>query len=58
MLSKVVPATHFLVIIRGVMLKGNGFGELWRELAILIAIGLFFMAIAVKRFNLKLNVKR
>ena len=56
-LSYALPATHFLVIVRGVMLKGSGPGDLWMHLAALGAIGLVLMALAVKRFSLKLAVK-
>ena len=56
-LSYILPATHFLVIVRGVMLKGSGPGDLWVHLAALGAIGLVLMALAVKRFSLKLAVK-
>ena len=56
-LSYALPATHFLVIVRGVMLKGSGPGDLWVHLAALGAIGLVLMALAVKRFSLKLAVK-
>jgi ABC-2 type transport system permease protein len=56
-LSYVIPATHFLVIIRGVMLKGSGAAELWAHLVFLAAIGIVLMALAVKRFSLKLGGK-
>ena len=56
-LSYVIPATHFLVIIRGVMLKGSGAAELWAHLVFLAAIGVVLMALAVKRFSLKLGGK-
>jgi ABC-2 type transport system permease protein len=56
-LSYALPATHFLVIVRGVMLKGSGPGDLWMHLAALGAIGLVLMALAVKRFSLKLAVR-
>ncbi len=53
-ISKVVPATYFLIIIRGIMLKGNGLAELWPVVAAMSGIGVFFIAVAVKRFKLKL----
>jgi ABC-2 type transport system permease protein len=55
--SNALPATHFLVIIRGVMLKGNGPAELARHAAALGAIGFVLMILAVKRFSLKLGTR-
>ncbi len=53
-ISNIIPATHFLKIIRGIMLKGNGLEELWIPAAAMTGIGIFFIAVAVKRFKLKL----
>ncbi|MBU0995247.1 MAG: ABC transporter permease [Proteobacteria bacterium] len=53
--SQIIPATHFLKIIRGVMLKGNGPLELWPSVAAMSAVGLFFILLAVRRFKLKLK---
>ncbi|MFA4946883.1 MAG: ABC transporter permease [Candidatus Krumholzibacteriia bacterium] len=55
--SNILPATHFLVIVRGVMLKGNVLGDLWPHVAALVGIGLLLMILAVKRFSLKLGAK-
>jgi ABC-2 type transport system permease protein len=45
------PLRHFLIIIRGVFLKGVGFEVLWVQLGALLAIGLVVMAFAVARFK-------
>ena len=37
-IGEVLPLTHFLRIVRGIMLKGTGWAELWPEAG---AIGLF-----------------
>jgi ABC-2 type transport system permease protein len=41
-LGSVLPLTHFLVLVRGIMLKGNGFFELWPQvwpiLAFMLAV--------------------
>jgi ABC-2 type transport system permease protein len=54
-LTQVVPATHFIVIIRGVMLKGAGIAVLWQEGLALLAIALVLLAAATRRFKLKLG---
>ena len=55
--SYALPATHFLVIVRGVMLKGNALADLWPHVAALGGIGFVLMILAVKRFSLKLGAK-
>jgi ABC-2 type transport system permease protein len=53
--SNLIPATHFLIIIRGIMLKGNGFMVLWKQAAALSAIGIFMISVAIKRFKMTLE---
>jgi ABC-2 type transport system permease protein len=53
-LSHVIPATYFLEIVRGIILKGVGFAELWKPLAALSGEGLFIMAVAIRKFKVKL----
>jgi len=53
--SQIIPATHFLIIIRGIMLKGNGLLDLWPSVLAMLAVGVLFIGIAIKRFRLKLQ---
>jgi ABC-2 type transport system permease protein len=53
-LSYVVPATYFLQIIRGVILKGVGPAVLWQPLCVLAAMSLFLIAVSVKKFRVRL----
>jgi len=53
-ISALVPATYFLEIIRGVILKGVGMAELWQPLAVLGGMGLFLVAVSVKKFKVRL----
>lgn len=53
--SHVIPATYFLLIIRGVMLKGSGIGVLWPQAAALAVITIILLAVASKRFRLKMG---
>jgi ABC-2 type transport system permease protein len=45
------PLRYFLVIIRGIFLKGVGFDVLWPQMLALLVIGLAVMSFAVKRFH-------
>ena len=53
--SQLVPATHFLSIIRGIMLKGNGPAELLIPAIKLAGLGLFFTGVSIRRFSLKMK---
>ena len=45
------PLRYFLIIIRGVFLKGVGFAVLWDQFAALLILGVGVMFFAVKRFH-------
>ncbi|MBV8659649.1 MAG: ABC transporter permease [Burkholderiales bacterium] len=54
-IGNVLPLTHFLRLIRGVMLKGNGPAELWPNVwPLLLFIGVV-MGIGLKRFRKTLD---
>lgn len=54
-IGEVFPLTHFLRIVRGIMLKGAGFTDLSREVAALGLFTLAAMAVAVARFRQTLD---
>ena len=45
------PLRYFLVVVRGIFLKGAGPETLWHQMAALFAIGLATLAIAARRFR-------
>ena len=47
----VVPARWFIVIARGIMLKGVGLGILWRETLVLSAMALLLLVAAMRSFK-------
>ncbi len=49
------PLRYFLVIIRGVFLKGIGIGALWEQYAALATLGIIVFAGATKRFHKRLE---
>jgi ABC-2 type transport system permease protein len=55
LVGEVLPLTHYLRIVRGIMLKGAGFGDLQNDVAALGAFTLAAMAIAVARFRQTLD---
>jgi ABC-2 type transport system permease protein len=53
-LSQGLPLTHFLRIVRGIVLKGSGMRDLGGELVWLAAIFLALVVLASVRFQKKL----
>lgn len=52
--SHLVPAKWFLIIVRGLMIKGVAFADIWRETLILAGMTLFFLTLSVKNFSARL----
>jgi len=50
-ISSIVPATYFLKIIRGVVLKGASFSDFVTDGAILILMSIILIAVAAKKFS-------
>ena len=53
--TNVVPARWFIVIARGIMIKGVGLAYLWRETLVLLAMAMVLMAVSVRRFKPRLG---
>jgi len=49
------PLRYFLIIIRGIFLKGTGIEILWPQYAALTVIGLIVFTGAVRRFRKRLD---
>lgn len=54
-LSYIMPPRYFVSIVRGIMLKGIGIIFIWKETVILIGMTLFFIAMSVKKFKIRLE---
>lgn len=54
-ITNVVPGRWFILISRGIMLKGLGITHLWQETLILTAMTVLFMIAAVRAFNIRLD---
>jgi ABC-2 type transport system permease protein len=53
LLAEVLPATHFVAISRGIIIRGAGFDDLLREVVALIAISLVLLTASVVIFRRK-----
>jgi len=49
--SKLIPTSHYLIIIRGIVLKGVGIAELWPQTLALAAYAAVVVAIAARAFR-------
>lgn len=54
-IAEVLPLTHFVRLIRGVMLRGADLTELWSDVLALIAFTAVMMTLAVLRFSKRLD---
>ncbi len=54
-ISHIIPAKWFLIIVRDIMLKGSEFLFIWKETLILAGITLFFIALSMKKFKVRLQ---
>jgi ABC-2 type transport system permease protein len=54
-IAQVVPFSHYLEIIRGVMLKGAGLDVLWPHAAAMVAIGMLVGVVAVRGLGRSLD---
>src|SRR5665648_66956 len=52
--GEMLPITHFLTIIRGIMVKGVGFSFLWPSVRALIILSVFYFAASVATFKKRL----
>ncbi len=54
-ISTIIPLKYFLLIIRGVILKGSGFAEHWQDALAMLMIGIVILTISTMRFRKKLD---
>jgi len=55
LVSRAIPTRYFFVIIRGIMLRGAAWPELWDQAAALLVIGTVLFSLSVLRFHKKLD---
>ncbi|MFO7617630.1 MAG: ABC transporter permease [Bacteroidales bacterium] len=55
-ISALLPPRYFIVILKDIMLKGNGLADIWPETLILLGMTTLFLAAAIKKFTIRLAV--
>jgi len=53
-ISNIVPAKWFYNIVKSVMIKGVGVVMIWKEVLILTGMMIFFLALSIKNFKIRL----
>ena len=53
-ISNIIPAKWFFIIVKSVMIKGLGFAAIWKETMVLAGMTLLLMALAVRKFKTRL----
>jgi ABC-2 type transport system permease protein len=54
LISNIVPAKWFYIIVKSIMIKGLGFSAIWKETLILAGITLILLVVSLKSFKIRL----
>ncbi len=54
-ISNIIPAKWFIIIIKAIMLKGVGLSFIWKETLILVGMTLFFIGWSIKKYKIRLE---
>jgi ABC-2 type transport system permease protein len=54
-LAEIFPLTHFIRLVRGIMLRSAGIGDLWIEFVALLVFAVAMLGVAVLRFHKRLD---
>ncbi len=54
-ISNIMPPKWYIIIVKDIMIKGEGLRFVWKETLIMLGMTLFFMLAAIKRFKIRLE---
>jgi ABC-2 type transport system permease protein len=54
-ISNIIPAKWFIIIVKAIMLKGVGIQYIWKETLVLIGMTVFFIALSIKKYKIRLE---
>ncbi len=55
LVGAIFPLTYFIIVIRGILIKGVGIEFLWRQIIPLVVLGVVVFAIAINRFQKRID---
>lgn len=54
LITNIVPAKWYYIIVKSIMIKGLGFSAIWKETVILLGMTLFLLTVSLKTFKIRL----
>jgi ABC-2 type transport system permease protein len=54
-LCQIMPPKWFIIILKGIMLKGSGIAGVWKQTAVLAGMTLLFIGMSVRRFKIRMD---
>jgi ABC-2 type transport system permease protein len=54
-ISNIIPAKWFIIIIKAIMLKGATIAVIWKETLILLGMTVFFIALSIRKYKIRLE---
>ncbi len=54
-ISNIIPAKWYYIIVKSIMIKGLGFSAIWKETLILMGMTLFLLIVSIKKFKVRLS---
>ncbi|WP_264559405.1 ABC transporter permease [Flavobacterium sp. N2270] len=54
-ISNIIPAKWFIIIIKAIMLKGSSFALIWKETLIIITMTIIYTVISIRKYKIRLE---
>jgi ABC-2 type transport system permease protein len=54
-ISNIIPAKWFIIIVKAIMLKGVGIQYIWKETLVLMGMTVVFITVSIKKYKIRLE---
>lgn len=54
-ISNLMPPKWFIIVVKNIMIKGEGWQFIWKETLIMISMTAFFLLVAIRKFKIRLE---
>jgi len=54
-ISNIIPAKWFIIIVKAIMLKGVSMAFIWKETLVLMGMTVFFITVSIKKYKIRLE---